>query len=113
MNKSFSSLYLRDPYFWNKKINQTAQPIIRAGCEERVIKEVETLVVFTKWDVIATHSFWHRLPERLEMVQSYALPYPSPRLVGYYQKHTNKPKTPHTHTQQQVKGGEGSIHTQL
>lgn len=86
MNKSFSSRYLQDPYFWNKKINQTAQPIIRAGCEEWIIKEVKTLVVFTKWDVIAKHSFWHCLPERLEMVQSYVLPYLSPRLMGYYKK---------------------------
>ena len=45
MNKSCSSLYLRYPYFWNKKINQTAQPIVRVGCEERIIKEVKALGV--------------------------------------------------------------------
>lgn len=88
MNKSVRSLYLWDPYFWSKKINQTAQPIISAGCEEWVIQEVKTLVVFTKWNVIAKHSFWHRLPEKLEMVQSYVLPYLSPRLMGYHKKNT-------------------------
>lgn len=49
MNKSFSSPSRWYPYFWSKKINQTAQPTIKVGCEEWIIKEVKTFGVFTKW----------------------------------------------------------------
>lgn len=74
-------------------------------------KKVKTLVVSAKWDVTAKHSFWHWLPERLEMVQSYVLPHLPPRLMGYYKK--NKQKIQHAQTQQQIRGGVGSVHTPL
>lgn len=45
MNKSSSSLYLWYLYFWSKKINQTAQPIIRVGCEKLIVKAVKALGV--------------------------------------------------------------------
>lgn len=84
--RTFSSLYLWYPYFWNEKINQTAQPIIRVGWEEWIIKEVKALEVLQS-GMSLPNSFWHWLPERLETRPSYVLPHPcSPRSLGYRTK---------------------------
>lgn len=81
VSKSCSSLYLWYPCF-GKKMNQTAQPIITVGCEERIIKEVKALG-FHK--VVGP-----RLSERMEMQLLMLLSSPTlPGLWGTGEKKKN------------------------